>query len=432
MPTCVIVGMQWGDEGKGKIVDYLTGQADMVVRHQGGNNAGHTVVVNGKQTILHLIPSGILHETPVCVIGNGTVLDPAVLCGELDSLTAAGYDYAGRLFISESAHIILPYHKLFDQLHEQSRGKGKIGTTGRGIGPAYSDKAGRFGIRFADLVDPEAFRGKLEVAVEFKNRILVGAFSQPPLDAQVIFDEYSGYAERLRPFLADSVAMVHAALRAGKRIVFEGAQGTMLDLDHGTFPFVTSSTTLSGGACSGAGVGPKDLEEVVGIVKAYTTRVGEGPFPTELLGEQGEQLREKGHEYGATTGRPRRCGWLDCIQLRRAVQLNGTTALVITKPDVLDSLDTIQICTAYEIDGERINEFPAQLEKLSRIQPTYEEMPGWQVPISDCRSWESLPANAQRYFERIEELLGVPIAIVSVGPGREQTIERAPIFASAQ
>jgi len=429
MPAFVIVGMQWGDEGKGKIVDYLTGKADMVVRHQGGNNAGHTVVVGGKQTILHLIPSGILHDKTVCVIGNGVVIDPAVLCEELDALDQAGRTYAGRLHISGSAHIIMPYHKLLDQLHEQFRGKGKIGTTGRGIGPAYADKANRFGIRFVDLVDPDLFRDKLETVLKYENAMLAESFGQKPLGFDEVLGEYAAYAERLRPFLCETVSLIHKALRQSRRVVFEGAQGCMLDLDHGTFPYVTSSTTLSSGACSGAGVGPKDIRGVIGIVKAYSTRVGEGPFPTEQHNAIGETLREEGREFGATTGRPRRCGWLDCVQLRRAVLVNGTTGIVLTKPDVLGVLDTIKVCTAYRTNGTETLDFPSQIEQLQRVEPMYEELPGWKQDISGCRTWEDLPENARRYFERIEELVGVPVQIVSVGPGREQTVERTNPFA---
>ena len=428
MATYVVVGMQWGDEGKGKVVDYLTRYADLVVRHQGGNNAGHTVVVEGKQTILHLLPSGVLHKDKRCVIGNGTVIDPAVLIEELDAVTAAGYELAGRLFISECAHIIMPYHKLLDKLQEQFRGKKKLGTTGRGIGPAYADKADRFGIRLCDLVDTEFFKSKLASVLEYKNRLLQQLFGEEPLAYGPVCKQYLGYAERLRPFAADAVSVVHEALAANKQVVCEGAQGSMLDIDHGTYPYVTSSTTLAAGACSGIGLGPKDVQGVIGIVKAYTTRVGEGPFPTELHDDTGEKLREKGHEYGATTGRPRRCGWLDTVLLRRAARVNGATHIVLTKPDVLDAMDPIRICTEYRIDGHRITEFPAQVTRLERVQPVYEEVPGWQEDISSCTSWDALPENARRYFKRIEELVGVPVAIVSVGPGREQTIEHVDPF----
>ena len=428
MPTYVIVGMQWGDEGKGKVVDYLTQYADVVVRHQGGNNAGHTVVVDGKQTVLHLIPSGILHGDKVCMIGNGTVLDPAVLIQELEALKSAGHTLPGRFFISHTAHIIMPYHKVLDKVQERFRGKNRIGTTGRGIGPAYADKADRFGIRLCDLLNAEVFRDKLAAILEYKNMILTKLFEEPPLDFDNVYKEYREYAEVLRPFAADTVAMVHEAVAADKCVVCEGAQGTMLDIDHGTFPYVTSSTTVAAGACSGVGLGVTKVKGVIGIVKAYTTRVGEGPFPTELRDPIGERLREKGREYGATTGRPRRCGWLDCVLLRRAARINGATHIVLTKPDVLGGIDPVQICTSYEIDGKRTQEFPSDTSVLNRAKPIYEAVPGWSEDISACTSWDDLPANARAYFKRIEELVGVPVATVSVGPGREQTIERIDPF----
>lgn len=424
MPTNVVVGMQWGDEGKGKVVDYLTRYADLVVRHQGGNNAGHTVVVDGKQTILHLIPSGILHGDKICLIGNGTVVDPAVLIEELDALAAAGNCAEGRLFISLCAHVIMPYHKTMDKCQESLRGKNKIGTTGRGIGPAYADKADRFGIRIGDLLDADLFASKLAAILEYKNRILTRVFEVEPLSLDKVREEYLVYAERLRPFAADTVAMLHEAVAAGKRIVCEGAQGTMLDIDHGTFPYVTSSSTVAAGACSGAGIGATNIQRVIGIVKAYTTRVGEGPLVTELLDATGERLRERGQEYGATTGRPRRCGWLDIVQLCRAARLNGATHYVLTKPDVLGGLKTLKVCTAYEVDGKPVTDFPSQIAVLERARPVYEELPGWDEDISLCKRWEELPPNAQAYFTRIEDLTGVPIAAISVGPGREQTIER--------
>jgi adenylosuccinate synthase len=423
MPAYIIVGMQWGDEGKGKIVDYLTRYAKLVVRHQGGNNAGHTVVVEGEETVLHLIPSGVLSSSTTCVIGNGTVIDPKVLIEELDGLDEAGVDYADRLFISERAHVIMPYHKVLDGAQEQFRGDNKIGTTGRGIGPAYADKADRSGIRLGDLIDPELFRERLEGTIAYKNALLEKVFGQEPMDADAIFEEYSGYANRLRPLVKETVTIVHEGLSTNQQVVFEGAQGTMLDLDHGTFPYVTSSIAVSGGACSGAGVGPGVFGGVIGIVKAYSTRVGEGPFPTELLDEQGEKLRAAGNEFGATTGRPRRCGWLDCVQLKRAVMVNGTTSLVLTKPDVLSVMDTIKVCTGYSIDGKLTDVFPAKVSDLAKVEPVYEEMPGWNTDITGCRSWDDLPEKAQQYFKRLEELIGVPVSIVSVGPGREQTIE---------
>jgi adenylosuccinate synthase len=419
--------MQWGDEGKGKIVDYLTADADMVVRHHGGNNAGHTLVVNGQKTVLHLIPSGILRPGTVCIIGNGTVLDPAVVLQELDGLRAAGCEFEDRFHISDGAHLIMPYHKVFDEAQEKFRGKKRIGTTGRGIGPAYADKADRYGMRFADLLDTPVFKEKLEAILAYKNTLLTKVFDREPLSYDAIVEEYLGYADRLRGYLADGPKMVHEALAQNKRIVFEGAQGSMLDLDHGTYPFVTSSTTVAGGVCAGAGVGPKDVNSVTGIVKAYTTRVGEGPFPTELLDETGEALRKEGCEFGATTGRPRRCGWIDCVQLRRAALLNGATNLAVTKPDVLGILDSIKICTAYDVNGERTTDFPGQVALLEQAKPVFEEMPGWKTDITGCRTWDDLPKEAQNYFRRLEQLIGVPISIVSVGPGREETIEcRSP------
>ncbi len=428
MAGYVVVGMQWGDEGKGKVVDYLTEQVDVVVRHQGGNNAGHTVVVNGNTTILHLLPSGILHSGRQCIIGNGTVLDPAVLLKEIDGVLAAGHELEGWLFISDCAHIIMPYHKLLDKVQEQFRGEGKIGTTGRGIGPAYADKADRLGIRFGDLLNLSMFREKLAKVLEYKNAVLK-SLGENPYDVSEVYAEYEGYAERLRPYVGNGVTLVHNALKDGKRIMFEGAQGAMLDIDHGTFPYVTSSTTVAGGVCAGAGVGPSVVRGVAGIVKAYCTRVGTGPFPTEETGEVGERLRQEGHEYGATTGRPRRCGWLDMVQLRRAALLNGATSIVLTKADVLSAFDTIRIAVAYELDGRRTDEFPSQTCQVEQVTPIYEDYPGWREDITGCKTWEELPEKAQKYFRRIEELAGVPISLVSVGPGREQTIKLTEPFA---
>ena len=428
MAGYVVVGMQWGDEGKGKVVDYLTEQVDVVVRHQGGNNAGHTVVVNGNTTILHLLPSGILHSGRQCIIGNGTVLDPAVLLKEIDGVLAAGHELEGWLFISDCAHIIMPYHKLLDKVQEQFRGEGKIGTTGRGIGPAYADKADRLGIRFGDLLNLSMFREKLAKVLEYKNAVLK-SLGESPYDVSEVYAEYEGYAERLRPYVGNGVTLVHNALKDGKRIMFEGAQGAMLDIDHGTFPYVTSSTTVAGGVCAGAGVGPSVVRGVAGIVKAYCTRVGTGPFPTEETGEVGERLRQEGHEYGATTGRPRRCGWLDMVQLRRAALLNGATSIVLTKADVLSAFDTIRIAVAYELDGRRTDEFPSQTCQVEQVTPIYEDYPGWREDITGCKTWEELPEKAQKYFRRIEELAGVPISLVSVGPGREQTIKLTEPFA---
>ena len=424
MPGYIIVGMQWGDEGKGKTVDFLTKDAEVVIRYQGGNNAGHTVVVNDKQTVLHLIPCGILHSDTTCIIGNGTVIDPKVLIQELDDLAHADCHVDGRLHISEAAHIIMPYHKALDAAQENFRGADKIGTTNRGIGPCYADKADRFGIRFGDLIEPDIFHQKLKSVLEFKNNLLTNAFGQEPLKLEEIIAEYTEYANRLRQYAADTVLMIHQAQQADKNIVFEGAQGAMLDIDHGTFPYVTSSTTMAGGVFSGAGIAPNSIDGVIGIVKAYTTRVGEGPMPSELLDATGEELRKAGHEFGATTGRPRRCGWLDMVQLRRAVKICGVTSFVLTKSDVLGAFDTIKICTAYTINGETTDEFPTRLAHLDAAQPVCEELPGWKEDISACTEWDQLPENAQNYIQRIEELTGVPVSIISVGPGREQTIAR--------
>ena len=422
MPGYVIVGMQWGDEGKGKIVDFLTENADLVVRYQGGNNAGHTVVVNGKQTVLHLIPSGILREDVSCIIGNGTVIDPGVLIEELDRLAAAGCSVNGRFRISENAHVIMPYHKVLDGAQERSRGEHSIGTTGRGIGPAYADKANRFGIRMGDLMDAESFKKQLKRVLDYHNSVIEHSFGETPLSYDSILKESLEHADTLRPYICDTVAVVHEALRSGKRVVFEGAQGAMLDVDHGTFPYVTSSATVAGGVFSGAGIGPGDVNGVIGIVKAYSTRVGEGPFPTELHDADGERMASVGQEFGATTGRPRRCGWLDIVQLRRATMINGVTHLVITKPDVLSGFKTIRLCTSYLEDGKTIHDFPSNVARLERIEPVYEEVPGWTEELSECRDWEDFPENAKRYFQLVQELTGTPIAIVSVGPDREQTV----------
>lgn len=431
MPGLIIVGMQWGDEGKGKIVDFLTQDADVVVRYQGGNNAGHTVVVAGHETVLHLIPSGILHDNKLCVIGNGTVVDPAVLVDELDGLVQAGVEVDSRLKISESAHLIMPHHKSLDGIQESFRGQKKIGTTGRGIGPAYADKADRFGIRVGDLLDPELFREKVESVVAYKNKIIAGSFDRDPLDPAAIVDEYLGYRDRIADYVCDTVSLVHDALRRNERVVFEGAQGAMLDVDHGTFPYVTSSSTMAGGALPGAGVGFRDIQDVLGIVKAYSTRVGSGPMPTELTDDTGHRLRKNGNEFGATTGRARRCGWLDAVQLRRAVMVNGITGMIITKPDVLSGFQSLRMCTGYEIEGTITTVFPTRLTQLEKAIPIYEEFPGWDEDIGACRSWTEFPERAQTYFRRMEEVAGAPIHIVSVGPGREETVVCSETFGAA-
>lgn len=422
MANLVIVGTQWGDEGKGKIVDLLAEFADCVVRFQGGNNAGHTMVVNGEEFISHLVPSGILQEK-TCIIGNGVVVDPGVLVQELDYLNNKGIDVGpGKLKISEKAHVIMPYHKKIDHAREEMKGDKKIGTTGRGIGPCYEDKATRRGIRFIDLIDPEAFREKLNAIIGEKNFYLSEFHSSKKLIIENIIDEYTRYAQRLAPYVTNISIVIDQAIRENKQVLFEGAQGTHLDIDHGTYPYVTSSNTVSGNACCGSGVGPKAITGVTGIVKAYTTRVGQGPFPTELLDETGESIQKKGAEFGATTGRRRRCGWLDMVILKNAVRLNSLTGLAITKMDVLDDLESIKICTAYEYKGEILHNFPASLKVLASCTPVYETHPGWMEDISSVRSIEDLPQNAKKYLKRIEELSEVPIDIISVGPQRDETI----------
>ncbi|MGD9107432.1 MAG: adenylosuccinate synthase [Desulfobacterales bacterium] len=422
MANIVIVGTQWGDEGKGKIVDLLSEFSDIVVRFQGGNNAGHTIVVNGEQFISHLVPSGILQKK-TCLLGNGMVVDPEVLVQELDTLEKKGLDVGSdTLKISEKAHIIMPYHKQIDLAREKKKGDKKIGTTGRGIGPCYEDKACRRGIRFVDLIDFQGFTEKIKTILEEKNFYLKHYLSSEPVDPESIIDAYEGYAERLAPHVVNISIVMSQAIKANKQILFEGAQGTHLDIDHGTYPYVTSSNTVSGNACCGAGIGPKEITGVVGIVKAYTTRVGEGPFPTELFDEIGDAIQVKGAEFGATTGRKRRCGWLDSVLLRNSARLNGLTGLAITKLDVLGELEFLNICTAYECNGEIIHDFPASIKILGACKPVLETLPGWSEDISGVRKIDDLPQNAKNYLKRIEELTETPIHIVSVGPGREETI----------
>jgi adenylosuccinate synthase len=418
----VIVGTQWGDEGKGKIVDLLAEHADMVVRFQGGNNAGHTMVVGGEQFIFHLIPSGILQDK-TCVIGNGVVVDPAVLLEEVDNLSRRGINIGvDNLKISDRAHLIMPYHRSIDHAREQFKGDKKIGTTGRGIGPAYEDKATRRGIRFVDLLDPDGFAEKVNTILDEKNFYLKNYLSADVLDAREIIGQYQKYAQRLAPHVANISVFISQAIKHGRHVMFEGAQGTHLDIDHGTYPFVTSSNTLAGNACCGSGVGPKQIDEVIGIVKAYTTRVGQGPFPSELFDPIGDRIQEKGAEFGATTGRKRRCGWLDTVILNNAVRLNGLTGLAITKLDVLDGLESVKICTGYEYQGDLIKDFPASLDVLADCKPVYETLPGWAEDTSPLRKLEDFPANARGYLDRIRELAETDIHIVSVGPDRDQTI----------
>ena len=425
MANTVIIGAQWGDEGKGKIVDMLSAQSQVIVRFQGGNNAGHTIKVKGEETILHLIPSGILHDGKICLIGNGVVLDPAVFLGEVDHLAARGIDVApARLGISKKTHLIMPYHKSLDKAREAKRAGHKIGTTGRGIGPCYEDKAARVGLRAGDLADPDLVREKVRHALLEKNVLLRDLYKFEPLDENAVCDELLGLAPRLLPYLTDVEARIHETMLAGQNVLFEGAQGIHLDIDHGTYPFVTSSNTVAGNAAAGSGVAPGTLNRIVGIVKAYTTRVGSGPFPTELLDDTGSYLRTKGHEFGATTGRPRRCGWLDAVVLRETVRLNGLTDIALTKLDVLQNLPALQICVAYELDGKRLEYLPQEEGALGRVTPVYEELPGFEDDISGCTAFEELPGTVQGYIRRIEELSGVKVSMISVGADRRQTIVR--------
>jgi len=423
MSNLAIIGAQWGDEGKGKIVDLFTQDADVIVRYQGGNNAGHTLVVNGKKTVLHLVPSGALHADKLCVIGNGVVVDPEVLIDEIGALKAQGHLTSDeQLRISEQAHVIMPYHKLIDQARERLRGEGMIGTTGRGIGPAYEDKVARVGIRFVDLLEEDTFREKLERNIQEKNFYLKAILKEKALDFAEIHDSYGSFRDKLKGYVTNTGLLLDQKIRAGKRVLFEGAQGTLLDVDHGTYPFVTSSSTITGGACSGSGVGPQHIQQVIGISKAYTTRVGSGPFPTELYGPEGETLRREGAEFGATTGRSRRCGWFDAVGVRHAVRMNGMTGIALTKLDVLTGFKKIPICTAYRYQGKTVDEFPASSKVMQGAEPVYEEMAGWEAPLDNVRNFSDLPAAAQKYVKRIEAVIGTEIILVSVGPGREQTI----------
>ena len=422
MANIVIVGTQWGDEGKGKFVDLLAEYADLVVRFQGGNNAGHTMVVEGEKFISHLVPSGIL-QNKTCFIGNGLVVDPEVLIEELDYLKSKGIDVGPeKIKISERAHLIMPYHKQVDHAREKKKGDNKIGTTGRGIGPAYEDKATRRGVRFVDLLDAAAFSEKVKTILDEKNFYLKNYLSADTLEADSILEAYTRYAQRLAPHVTNVSVQLYRAIKEGKQLLFEGAQGTHLDIDHGTYPFVTSSNTVAGNACCGAGIGPKEITDVIGIVKAYTTRVGQGPFPAELLDEIGDSIQKKGAEFGATTGRRRRCGWLDTVLVRNAVRLNGLSGIGITKLDVLGGLTSLNICTSYDYKGEVLYDFPANLNVLAECKPIYETLPGWTEEISNIRNFEDLPENTRNYLKRVEELVETPIDIVSIGPGREETI----------
>jgi adenylosuccinate synthase len=421
LANVIVIGAQWGDEGKGKITDLLSRSADVVVRSQGGVNAGHTVVVAGQTFKLHLIPSGILYSNTECIIGSGTVIDPQVLIEEIEQLKALGVT-VDNLHISQTAHVTMPYHRKIDQASEESRGEYKIGTTGRGIGPTYADKSERTGIRVLDLMNSEHLRKQLGWTINYKNVILEKLYNLPPLDPEKVIEEYLEYAEYLKPFVVDSSLKIYEAVNEKKNILFEGAQGTLLDLDHGTYPYVTSSNPIAGGACVGAGVGPTTIDRVIGVAKAYTTRVGEGPFPTELNDRVGELLGELGAEFGTTTGRRRRCGWFDAVIGRYAVRINGLDCLAITKLDVLDELEEIKVCVAYEIDGGICNHFPTNASHFANCKPVYKSLPGWQQDTTGCRSLADLPKKALNYLKYLAELMKVPIAIVSVGPGRDQTI----------
>lgn len=429
MSNVVLVGAQWGDEGKGKVVDILAAQADMVVRFQGGNNAGHTLVVDGKKVILHLIPSGILHKGKMCVIGNGVVIDLDVLKKEIDQLQAGGTDIGPHnLRISENAHLILPYHKQLDLYSEKFKGDNKIGTTGRGIGPTYVDKVAREGVRAGDLLSPKWLEAKIEDILKIKNIIIEKVYNEKPISKEEVLAGLEKHRSWLLPYLSNTSIEIHEAQRSGKNILFEGAQGTSLDVDHGTYPFVTSSNTVAGSACIGAGIGPTDIDRVVGVIKAYTTRVGSGPFPTELNEKDGEFLRQKGGEFGATTGRPRRCGWLDAVFLKHAVRVNGITDLVVTKLDVLNGYDKIYIATAYEIEGETSSRFISDNRILNKCKPVYEEHKGWKDISKDCKTFEDLPLEAKNFLKRVEELVEAKIMMASTGPGREQQLSRHHVF----
>ncbi|RTZ63360.1 MAG: adenylosuccinate synthase [Aquificaceae bacterium] len=418
----VVLGTQWGDEGKGKVVDLLTEDAAAVVRFQGGHNAGHTLVIDGKKTVLHLIPSGILRDGVECMIGNGVVLAPDALLHELEMLEAEGVPARERLKLSEACQLILPYHVALDAAREVARGNKAIGTTGRGIGPAYEDKISRRGLRLGDLLDTERFKVKLKEVMDYHNYSLKHYFNAEEVDYQSVLDEALEMAEIMRPMVIDVPYRLHQLRKEGKHVMFEGAQGTLLDIDHGTYPYVTSSSTTAGGTCTGSGVGPKDLDYILGITKAYTTRVGSGPFPTELFDETGEHLAKVGNELGATTGRSRRCGWLDTVALRRSMQINSITGLCVTKLDVLDDIDTIKICTHYELDGEKLDMPPINTPEFSKCTPVYEEMAGWKSVTYGITTYDDLPENAKLYLKRMEELLETPIDIISTGPDREHTM----------
>ncbi len=421
MPAVAVIGAQWGDEGKGKIVDLLSEKVNMVVRFSGGNNAGHTVINPHGEFKLRLVPSGVFHRDATCIIGNGVVIDPAVLLEEIDAVKKSGVSLE-RLFVSDRANLIMPYHRLLDGLEEEARGGGAIGTTRRGIGPCYTDKVGRLGVRAGDLLDREMFRERLSFVLEQKNRILTKLYDAEPLSFDSMYDEYCGYADRLVPHIRPTDMIVQRALEAGQTVLLEGAQGTMLDVDFGTYPYVTSTSTIVGGACSGLGISPLRVDRVIGVCKAYSTRVGAGPMPTELTDEMGERIRERAHEYGVVTRRPRRCGWFDAVVCRFSTRINGFSDFALTRLDILDIMPSIKVCTGYKVDGKTLTDPPSSPSVLARCKPVYEELAGWESDTSEIRHFQELPAAARSYVERLEELIGCPASVVSVGPSREQTI----------
>jgi adenylosuccinate synthase len=420
MPVQIILGAQWGDEGKGKVVDMLAEKADVVARYQGGANAGHTVCIGEKQYVLHLLPSGMFHESCICVIGNGVVIDPAALMGEIGQLEAAGIRVKGRLLISHNAHLIMPYHKQLDVIREQT--SARIGTTGRGIGPAYIDKFMRAGIRIVDLLDRDTLARKLKANIEEKNQILTKVYGETKIDVDAIISEYQEFDNRIDEYITDTSLYLFQALRDGKRVIAEGAQGALLDVDHGTYPFVTSSNPTSGGACTGLGIPPTAVSEVIGVAKAYCTRVGDGPFPTELSDETGTRLRQAGHEFGATTGRPRRCGWYDAVAMQYSTRINGISRLVVTKLDVLDGFDEVRMCTGYEMAGKRLRSFPSDVRTLEQVRPLYESFEGWKTPLSGARTYDELPRQAKTYLTALARYTGAQLWLVSVGPRRDQSL----------
>jgi len=428
MSVAVLVGMQWGDEGKGKIIDLLAEEADVIARYAGGHNAGHTIVFDGNQHILHLIPSGIFHPGKLCVIGNGVVLDPAALIHEMDLLKKAGIDLDGRLLISDRANIIMPYHGTFDKGRENSSSFEKIGTTGRGIGPSYADKIARTGIRTCDYRDEDRLRKKLKANHHEKSAIFKDLYGKELPACESMFEELMGFKETILKYIGDTHVFLRDQIAQNKKVLCEGAQGTMLDVDHGTYPFVTSSNATSGGACTGLGIPPTQIDRVVGVIKAYTTRVGEGPFPTELHDENGEKLRKEGHEFGSTTGRPRRCGWFDAVVARYGIRLNGIDSMVLTKVDVLDRFDTLRVCTGYKYNGKVYEEMPADLDILEKGEPVYTEFPGWNQSTVDAESFDQLPDNAKRYIDVLQTMLGIGFLMISTGPERKETIRQGNLF----